>query len=175
MIGKKPHALFILIWVLALLTSACGKPNKVGSEKLLDIEQEVAECRLGERCPTPSPAAAEGTAEGNKGAITNPQPKQEPPPPPPPQEEFFDVTLVENSPYFEPGNALTMHRTLTLRVTNKDTCACRPWRTFTAEDGSFSSPKLAPGESWTIRLGAGAWTIVDQSAGFIRASLEVTA
>ncbi|MBW3588167.1 MAG: hypothetical protein KY429_01975 [Actinobacteria bacterium] len=176
MIGKKAPALLIVLWIVLLLTSACGKPNKVGSEKLLDIEQEIAECRLGERCPTPSPLADEGQGEGNKGAITNPQPPQEPPPPPPPpQEQFFDVTLVEYSPYYEPGNALTMHRSLTLRVTNKDTCACRSWRTFTAEDGSFSSPRLAPGESWTIRLGAGAWTIVDQSAGFIRASLEVTA
>lgn len=174
MIRNKPQGMLILLSVIALLLSVCGKPNKVGSEKLLEgLGGEVAECRLGETCPTPSPPPEEGT--GDKGAITNPQPTQEPPPPPPPQEEFFDVTLVENSPYFEPGNVLTMHRSLTLKVTNTDTCACRPWRTFTAEDGSFSSPKLAPGESWTIRLGAGSWTIVDQSAGFIRASLQVTA
>ncbi len=175
MIRKRPQGLYILFSVIALLLSACGQPNKVGSEKLLEgLGGEVAECRLGEKCPTPSPPPEEGTT-GDKGAITNPQPTQEAQPSPPPQEQFFEVTLVEYSPYYEPGNALTMHRSLTLRVTNKDTCACRPWRTFTAEDGSFTSPRLAPGQSWTIRLGAGSWTIVDQSAGFIRASLEVIA
>lgn len=165
--------LVISMMLLVIVAAACGQPNKVGTEKLLDIDEAgLPECRLGEKCESPSPPPAEG--QGEKGAITNPQPTQEaPPPPPPPKEEFFDVTLVENSPYYEPGNALTMHRSLTLRVTNRDTCSCRPWRTFTSEEGAFTSPRLSPGQSWTTKLAPGFYNIVDDSAGFIRATLEV--
>lgn len=171
---KKLDSRFLIVsmLLLVLVAAACGQPNKVGTEKLLDIDEAgLPECRLGEKCESPSPAPTEG--EGQKGAITNPQPTEAAPSPPPPQEQFFEVTLVENSPYFEPGNALTMGRNLTLRVTNRDNCTCRPWRTFTADDGSFTSPRLAPGQSWTTKLSPGFWNIVDDSAGFIRATLEV--
>ena len=160
-----------LFCVLVLVLAACGKDNVVGDEKLLDIEAQAEKCRLGQECPTPTPAGG-GDAKGAIGAAATTTTVASPPPPAE-KEEFFDVTLVQDPPYFQPGNSLLMQSELTLRVTNKDTCTCRPKRTFEAKDGSFSSGFLVPNQSWTIRLGPGFWDIVDQSAGFIVGTLEV--
>jgi hypothetical protein len=158
--------------VLVLSMMACGEGQKVGSEKILDFEEQENAERLGQRqSPSPEPSPAAG--EGEKGALgqRTPSPAAAPPPA---EEKFFDVTLIAASPYYEPGNQLAMPTGLTLRVTNKDTTPERATRSFTAEDGSFDSGQLRPGQVWTMKFTKGGfWRIVDKAAPFIFAELEV--
>jgi hypothetical protein len=152
---------------MTLLLIGCGSGKDVGSEEILDFEEQEAE-RLG---TSPSPEAA------NPGA-TQPPPQAPPaaqkPAAPAPEQTFFDVGLIATHPYFEPGDEIIITRGVTLRVTNKDTTAERPDRAFTAEDGTFDSGRLKPGQVWTMKFDSpGTWKIVDRAAPFISAKFEV--
>ncbi|MBW3588179.1 MAG: hypothetical protein KY429_02035 [Actinobacteria bacterium] len=160
--------LVVLILGLALLV-ACGQSQKVGSENLLDFEEQEGAKRLGERekaSPEPPPEQEKVTLGG--GPSPSPEaPKSE-------EVKYFDVALVPDSPYYEPGNELTMTVNLTLRVTNRDATAERPKRSFTARDGSFSSGPLVPGQVWTFKFPTtGAWELQDDFAPFIFGTIQV--
>lgn len=159
-----------LLMVIAFLGAACGGPPEVGSKDLLDFEEQKPKERLGEAAsPTAPPAAARSPAAGSTAA-----PVTKPPEPPRQEERFFDVKMVAQAPYFEPGEQLTMSMSFTLRVTNNDTTAERPTRSFTAEDNSFNSGPLKPGQVWTYKFKSrGTFSVVDSNAPFIRATLEV--
>jgi hypothetical protein len=158
--------MFLLIFTALL--AGCSKGKSVGSDKVLDFEEQKGD-RLGAASPTPSPNAASAAPAQNKPtqpAAQNPNAK--------PQATFFDVTLIASAPYFEPGDQIVIARGTTLRVTNKDTTPERPKRSFTAQDGSFDSGMLSPGQVWTMKFDSpGVWRIEDRAAPFISASLEV--
>lgn len=156
-----------------LLLASCGESQKVGSEKLLEFEEQENARRLGERTPEPAPEGtplALGVGEEEKA---EPTPTSEPAPTPEPV--FFDVALVPNSPYYTPGNAMTVKVGTTLRVTNQDGTAERAdGRSFTAKDGSFHSGLLKPGETWTWTFRQPAsYEIIDEGLRFATASLRV--
>lgn len=162
-------SLLAVIWLLALIAVGCGGDKQIGSEDLLDFDEQKNAKRLGEASPTPPPAETK-TSE----PATGPPKQNQPSPPPPPEENFFDVAMIASSPYFEPGNQLVMTRGVTLRVTNKDNTAERPQRSFTAEDGTFDSGLLKPGQIWTYKFkSGGTWRVIDRNAPFIYATLEV--
>lgn len=151
---------------ILLIAAACGEPQKTGSEKLLEFEEQENKKRLGEK-ESPSPDAPTELVLGKESPSPSPSP-------PPPVEHFFDVSLTADSPYFQPGNALLIQAGVTLRVTNKDATSERPTRSFTAKDGSFDSGPLAFGKVWTQKFdNAGFWDIIDSNAPFILATLEV--
>lgn len=166
------HRHLLLLAVLCFLTlvaAACGGDKQIGSKDILDFDEQEEARRLGETSPSPSPEAQQNNQP-------SPPPKEQQPAsaPAPAKEEFFDVGLIASSPYFEPGNQLAMPRGLTLRVTNKDNTAERPTRTFTAEDGTFDSGPLKPGQIWTHKFASsGTFRVVDKNAPFIYATLEV--
>lgn len=154
---------------LVVLVAGCSKGKSVGSDKILDFEEQK-EARLG-ASPTPSPQGAAPAPAQNQPAQ---QPAKNPPANPAPQTTFFDVVLIASAPYFEPGDQIAIARGTTLRVTNKDSTAERPQRSFTAQDGSFDSGMLRPGQVWSRKFDTpGSWRVEDRDAPFISATLEV--
>lgn len=159
---------------VTLLFAACGEEQRVGSEKLLEFEEQEGAQRLGERTPEPTP---EGTPQSL--AVDEEEEEEEagptPEPTPEPTAQVFDVTLIPNSPYYEPGNSISIRVGVTLRVTNQDDTSERGGgRSFTDEDGAFHSGMLAPGESWTwVFDQPGTYNIVDEGLTFATATLRV--
>lgn len=156
--------IFVILALLAL-AAGCGKGVRYGDNIDPESLETGAKCRLGE-CKSPTPASDEKV-----GIERSPSPS-----PVPTQVEvhFFDVTLVADAPYYDPGNRLTMPTGFTLRVTNKDATEGRPSRSFKSDDGSFDSGRLKPGAVWTQKFDQpGSWHIIDDAAGFIFADLEV--
>ncbi len=161
--------LFAVLGLLVLVLAACGKPQSVGTEVSLDFEEQKEKNRLGDKSPEPSPTGSPTT-----GALGVPSPTPAAPSPTAAEEKFFDVRLVADSPYYEPGNELVMPVGFVLRVTNADNTAERPQRSFRAADGSFDSGALNPGQTRVMgKLPPGRWKIEDMAAPFIFASLEV--
>lgn len=173
---KSPMRLLAAIWVLMLVLIACGESASVGSEDLLDIEEQRNAERLGQRAsPTPEPTEEAGGALA-LGEQASPTPEQ--PSPPPAEKKYFDIFLTSNPYYQGADGKYADHWRVPvgyiLRVTNRDDTAERPFRTFTAEDGTFNSGRLTTGEQWETPLPRpGQWNIVDQCCPFIRGSLEV--
>ncbi len=163
---NKPIVLVLLIALLVFAVS-CGEEPGVGDKVDLDFPEQTDAPDLGAPKESPTPAP-------NEPAVVNPnQPKPEEKPAEP-EEKFFDVAMVADSPYFEPGNDLQMPAGFTLRVTNKDATAERPTRSFTAENGAFGSGPMAPGQVWTHKFsGPGRYKVVDHKAPFIFATIEV--
>lgn len=154
---------------MLLILSGCGSGKSVGSDEILDFEEQE-ESRLGAASPSPESADNPGSAP----VAEPPPPPQAAQPKPAESQTFFDVTLIPNHPYFEPGDEIVISAGTTLRVTNKDTTSERPERSFTADDGSFDSGMLKLGQSWTFKFDSpGSWRIVDRSAPFISARLDV--
>jgi len=167
----------ILAVCMVLIGVACGKPQEYGGG--LDpnkIPDATPTCRLGEcKSAVPSPEPTE------KLVIGAPSPTVKVEATKPPEEKFFDVYLVEESPFYafgpnrELGQDFTMPSSFTLRVTNQDRTDGRPIRSFTAQ-GAFDSGPMKPGATWTQKFGQpGSWDITDRAAGFIRAKLTVQA
>jgi hypothetical protein len=158
--------------LMSLLAVACGEKQKVGSEKLLEFEeQQRGGARLGEKTPPPAKETPGSLTVGETKAPTKtatPAPKATP--------SYFDVSLVPNSPYYKPGNRIVIRKGVTIRVTNKDATAERSkGRSFTDKHGSFHSGLLKPGATWTWTFNAPAtYEVVDEGLNFATAALEVT-
>ena len=166
-----------LLVSVVLLVSACGRGQRVGSEKLLDFEAQEDAKRLGEQENSPSPPPDEASKVA-LGAAT-PPPSPPPSPPPPPPEQFYNIELIGPSPYYraegEEASYFIVPVGFTLRVVNRDGTPERAHRSFSAEDGSFDSGALAPGAVWTFKLTRqGKFPIRDRCCPFIFGTLEVT-
>ena len=155
--------------VLLLLVvgfAACGGGQQTGSDKVLDFKEQQSGGRLGDATPKPAtktaaPGAARTAAPAARTAA--------------PATRYFDVSLIAGNPYFAPSDKLQALVGTTLRVTNNDKTPERAsGRSFSAENGAFSSPLLKPGATWTYTLTqAGTFTIVDHGLNFARATLQV--
>ena len=157
--------IFMILALLAL-AAGCGKGVSYGDKLDTDLKDGGSKCRLGE-CKSPTPASDTKVGVGAQSPSPSPVQTQV-------EVRYFDVSLVADAPYYDPGNRLTMPVGFTLRVTNKDTTDGRPIRSFKSDDGSFDSGRLKPGAVWTQKFDQpGSWHIVDDAAGFIYADLEV--
>lgn len=151
-----------LLAVAALLLAACQRSEKVGEGLLEKLKEQEQQRRLGEFLkspePTgqPSPAALGGSpAPGKTGG---------------PQREVFQVLLVNDPPYYEPGQQLTVPLGTTIRVTNKDDNT----RSFTTPDGPYDSGDLAPGQSRELVVNVkGKFQLYDPNVPFATGTLEV--
>lgn len=162
------------VCVLGLVFAACGESQKVGSEKLLEFEEQENTQRLGEATPAPTPEGTPvplGVGEEEKAEAT-PTP---PPATPTPAPQYFEVALVGDSPYYEPGNSITIPAGTTIRVTNQDGTPERSdGRSFTAKNGAFHSGLLKPGETWTQLFSEpSTYEIVDEGLRFATGTLRV--
>lgn len=156
---------------MTMMFLGCGQGQKVGSEKILEFEDQNRKGpRLGEKTAAPDKTPSSLTVGGATKAppTATPAPKATP--------SYFDVTLITNSPYYEPGNRIVIRRGVTLRVTNQDATPERSkGRSFTDKHGSFHSGLLKPGESWTWLFdGSGAYEVIDEGLNFATAILEVS-
>jgi hypothetical protein len=167
--------------LFAAVAAACGENQRVGSEALLDVDEEGNSQRLGAVTPTPVPATPAPLTVGDK-----PTPTPEPTAGPTPRALVFEIRLVAESPFYEwrgsqddpfqPGNVFSMPASVELRVVNGDTTAERSkGRSFTDKNGAFHSGMLKPGgEAWTWVFDAsGVFEIVDEGLPFANATLEV--
>jgi len=161
----------ILIVLAVVVAAGCGQDQKYGSESIADIKEQEDAQRLGQRTAEPAP---KGTPQALDAAST-PTPKPSPTPQATPT--YFDVSLVPDSPYYQPGNQVAIKVGVTLRVTNRDGTPERSGgRSYTAKNGSFDSGLLKPGKSWTFRFDSpGRFEIVDEGLPFATATLEVIA
>ncbi len=157
--------------LMTLLGAACGSGQKVGNEGLLNFQEQKNAQRLGEATPAPTPGASVGALGIGSQPTPAPRPKATPP-----KVRYFDVQLVSKSPFFKPGNALTIRVGVTIRVTNTDTTPDRRGgRSFTDQAGTFNSGLLKPGQSWLHTFTQPAqYEIVDQGLTFATARLQVS-
>lgn len=164
----------VLSAVLLVAVGACGEPQSVGSEGLTDFEEQQNPQRLGERTPTPKPS-------GTPGSLTvGDEPTPTPEPTPPPQSQTFEVTLIADSPFYDPGAQLCIPLGHQLIVHNQDMTAERSdGRTFThrASDPSqraFDSGLIAPGATWEgpVFDAVGRFDVEDLALNFAQAVIE---
>lgn len=162
--------LLAILTLVALILGGCGEGQKVGSEKLLEgIDDQGPGVRLGERTAAPKATREPLTVDKRTPALTpTPQPKGTP--------SYFDVALIADSPYYEPGNRIIVRAGVTLRVTNKDTTPERSTgRSFTDKRDAFHSGMLKPGQTWTWTFSSpGRYEIIDEGLTFATGILEVT-
>ena len=153
----------------ALLLGACGEGQKVGSEKLLEFDPQDPGARLGARTPTPAETPATLAVDKQ-----TPTPTVAPTATPAPK--MFEIGLVPDSPYYEPGNRIVVRVGVTIRVTNQDGTPERAQgRSFTDKNGSFHSGMLKAGQTWTWTFDRPAfYEIIDEGLNFATATLEVS-
>lgn len=164
-----------ILILLALVASACGEKQKVGSEKLLDFKDQQGAQRLGFETPPPDATPAPKSLDSQ---VETPPPRVTPIPAPTAQVQYFDVELIADSPFYkaggQPSNVIAMRQSAVLRVTNKDNTPERKCRSFTAKNGAFNSGCLSTGGSWTFKFpNTGRFAIVDEGLTFASATLEV--
>jgi hypothetical protein len=154
----------VLVVCVALVGAACG-------QKLLNFQEQQNAKRLGEATAAPVKSPSGALTVG--GTQPTPPPTQKPTAAP--KKQYFDVSLVANSPFYKPGNSITIKAGVTLRVTNADTTPERKkGRTFTDKAGTFNSGTLTAGKSWTWVFNQPAtYEIVDEGLTFATARLEV--
>jgi hypothetical protein len=167
---RRRNLFTILLVCVALLGAACGSKQKVGDEKLLNFQEQQNAKRLGEATAAPKSPSGALTVGG-----TQPTPRPTQAPTAAPKKQYFDVSLIANSPFYKPGNSITIRVGVTLRVTNADTTKERAkGRSFTDKAGTFNSGVLTPGKSWTwVFNQAASYEIVDEGLTFATARLEV--
>lgn len=162
--------LALVVLVLSLGAAlGCGKGQKVGSERLLEFKEQSGE-RLGARTPSPKETAQPLTVQQQTPRPARPVQTKAP-------TRFFDIALVADSPFYKPGNKVTVRVGVTVRVTNSDRTPERSkGRSFTDKNGAFHSGLLKPGQQWTwVFDRPAAYEVIDQGLNFATAYLEVVA
>lgn len=153
--------------LLGLAAMACGNSNKVGSDSLVNFQDE-AQNRLGAATATPrvTQAAASSATAAPKGAITQATPKPA---------ERAAITVAINS---DTGNTKGSFDPSVARVyagsevlwTNKDSVA----RSIVSDTDAFKSGPIAPGASWSYKFTtAGKFNYHDGTRPYAVAIVEV--
>ncbi|MDQ3106969.1 MAG: hypothetical protein M3Q68_04110 [Actinomycetota bacterium] len=181
-----------LVAVAVLLFSACGEDNKVGESIDLGIKSEVEQERLGARTTTTAPAQTTAPPQQQQqqkaavGATTAPPttkapttvPPTVPPTAPPttaaPERIAIEISINGDSSgttQFEPSQTRVFVGSL-VKWTNGDSVA----RSVEADNGSFKSGMLEPGQSFTYRAAnAGRFNYTDGTRPYAVGALEVIA
>lgn len=139
--------------VLVLITGACGKEKQIGQGLDTNLKSAKEGCRLGEKCPSPSPKGQGGLTV----ASPTPSPKAAPSPTDRPEQPAVIVIIPEGEAYQDgatgnPISVITLEPNAILKVINKD---CRPevskGRSFTEQSSPpvFDSGLLKCNEEWT--------------------------
>lgn len=166
--------LVVGVLLLGLVTAACGDDKGVGDKRLLDIEVQKEQERLGETTTTTTapPPATPAPGKVGVGATTTPTTAARPVPTTA-AAASFDITIAgdrSSTGQFDPRTASVRVGTV-VRWVNKDTAA----RSVEADGGEFVSPLIQPGQSWSFRATApGQFNYHDGTRPYAVATLEVT-
>ncbi|HEX2850333.1 MAG TPA: hypothetical protein VHN98_07260 [Acidimicrobiales bacterium] len=179
MTTRRLFALVALVAALAL--AGCGEKNKVGSGVDLNIKDAAGQGqgRLGERTTTTTAAAVASTevqAKAGIGVSTAPSTTTtaRPAPTTTTTQQVASIEIVINgdnatSTQFDPAGARVYVGSI-VKWTNKD---AQP-RSVEADDGSFASGPIAPGQSWSYTAAkAGSFNYHDGTRPYAVASIEV--
>jgi plastocyanin len=175
--------LLFLLLLAAVSLSACGSDNKVGEGVDLNIKDQVNNQRLG-AATTTTTAASTATSAPQSAAVgrstttsTTAAPATTAAP--------VTTTTAKEAPtleiaingdsggqsQFDPSQARVYAGTL-VKWTNKDSAP----RSVEADDGTFTSPSIAPGETYTFKADkAGRFNYHDGTRPYAVAALEVLA
>jgi plastocyanin len=163
----------IALAAIVLLTASCGGGSKVGSEKLLDFNEE-ARRRLGEKAQTKTPTPTRAVNESQR---RTPPPRAavggRPTPAPAKKVATIEIAIQSDSAgtAFDPVAAKVFVGSIA-RWTNRDTTT----RSVVADGGQFQSGPIAPGRSWSyVTRTAGRFNYHDGTRPYAVASLEVVA
>lgn len=156
----------VLLMVVFTAAAGCGRDTKVGTEELLDIEEQKQKERLGEILKSPTPTAAE-----TQGAIGQASPGAAKTTEPPKAEKtVFEVTLTNDHPYYGPQENIQVAVGTVLRITNKDDNQ----RRYASTDGTYDTGPLAVGQTKEIVANVkGNFDIRDDFVPFATSSLQV--
>ena len=136
---------------MLLVLAGCSSDEKVGDESLLNVRDEVARQRLGERATTVVTAPPSSVAGGERLGVTQttspttlPAAAATTAP-----DRSFVITINSDraggASQFEPNTA-TVYVGTPVRFVNNDTVA----RSVVADNNAFRSPAIPPGGSWTF-------------------------
>lgn len=151
---------------LLMLLGGCGGDTRVGSKKLLEIEEQKQKQRLGEflKSPEATPASP-GTA-----ALGTPAPSA-PAAAPTEAQRTFEVTLIHDSPYYEPGNELEIPAGTKIIITNRDELT----RRFRTTNGPYDSGDLTQGQKYEFTANTrGVFQVADEHVPFATGKLTIT-
>ncbi len=154
----------VVVIVLLLLGAACGSGKEVGNSKLLDFDDEVQE-RLGEATPKPKATSAAVGTRPAKQSITTPAPAATEPP------ALIDIAIQSDAAgtAFDPPVVQIFVGSIA-RWTNNDTVG----RSVEADDGTFASGLLAPGQKYSYEAKkVGKFNYHDGTRPYAVATLEV--
>ncbi len=153
---------------------ACGGSNKVGDKSLLNVQDKINNCRVGEcTTTTPAPAAAAATTTTKPGANLGIKPATTQPPTVTTVVREQVITINSDTSggtsQFDP-NSVTVFTNYPVRFQNKDTVA----RSVVFADRR--SPSIEPGKSWTTTFAAaGNFPYQDGTRPYATGSVQVIA
>jgi hypothetical protein len=163
------RALVIMAIMSMLVAVGCSRKERVGTEELLDIEEEKQRERLGQilKSPDPTEPAPSAAAIGGPSPDTQQQQQEEQ------QEqnqEIVELFLISEHPYYEPNPNMQVRVGSTLRITNRDDKV----RRYQSQDGTYDSGPIDPGGTVDVVCDvAGDFTIADENVPFATAFLQV--
>ena len=153
----------ILIAAIALL-GACSSDSKVGDESSLQFDQEQAD-QFGATTSTTEAGVTETTAV--EGVATTAAPSTTLPVAE--QEVTIDVSINDQSPYYDPG-LVQVRLGSKVRFTNNGATE----HSVTSDTGAFDSGPIAPGAAWIFEATtAGKFNYSDSARPFAVGTIEV--
>lgn len=153
--------------LVILLATGCRRNFEVGTKELTDIEEQQQK-RIGEIIQSPeakdaSPSPVALDVEDRPAQQQQQQQEAQ-------KQEFFDITLVNGHPYFDPAPPHQVRAGTIIRVANKDSNV----RHFRSRDGTYDTGQMSPGQTVEIKAEfQGEFQIEDPTAPFITGFLQV--
>ena len=170
--------LLVLLALSSFAFAACGGGEETGDESLLEFDQEQAEKFGGSTTTTAAPAEAAVTTAAPTTApkaaaaavtTTTAAPRATTTLPPEKQEVTIEVSINEQSPYFEPGVVQVLVGSK-VRFTNKGTAP----HSVLSDTGAFDSGQIPPGGVWIFEAErVGRYNYSDAGRPFAVGSIEV--
>ena len=169
--------LLALLALCSLSLAACGGGEETGDESLLEFDQEQAEQFGGSTTTTAAPAEAAVTTAPSTtaapvkqaGPTTTAAPRATTTLPPEKEEVTIEVSINEQSPYFEPGVVQVLVGSK-VRFTNKGTAP----HSVLSDTAAFNSGPIPPGGVWIFEADRpGRYNYSDGGRPFAVGSIEV--
>ena len=168
----------LLLALVSLLTlAACGGGEETGDESLLNFDQEQAEKFGGSTTTTTAAAEVVATTappttaapKAAAGPTTTAPPRVTTTVPPEKEEVTIEVSINEQSPYFEPSVVQVLVGSK-VRFTNKGTAP----HSVLSDTAAFDSGRIPPGGVWIFEAERpGRYNYSDGGRPFAVGSIEV--